>query len=84
MRNVGSGVARGVRVWLEDEAGRVVSSVAGGEALTIVPGDDAVGVSVLVSEAALPPPPASFAVLVSWSDAAGEHDREDAGVAAST
>jgi hypothetical protein len=84
VRNVGLGVARGVHVWLEDEAGHVVSSVAGGESLTLAPDQDGVPLSVTVSEAALPPPPVAFPVLVSWSDGAGEHEREHAGVTATT
>lgn len=84
LRNVGDGVARQVRVWLEDESGRVVSTVAGGDALTLVPGDDPVAVWVTVRESALPPPPVSFPVLVSFADAAGTHPREDTGVMAST
>jgi hypothetical protein len=83
VRNVGAGVAWTVRVWLENEAGRVISSVAGGGALTLASGEET-AVSVTVSEATLPPPPIAFPVLVSWTDAAGSHDRHDAGVSAST
>ena len=83
VRNVGVSVARTVRVWLENEAGRTVSTVAGGDALTLAPGDEAT-LSVTVSDAALPPPPVAFPVLVSWTDAAGSHDRHAAGVSAST
>lgn len=84
VRNVGSGVARGVRVWLEDEAGRVVSTVAGDAALTLAPDDDAVALGVTVFEATLPPPPIVFPVMISWSDGAGHHERHDTGVTAST
>jgi hypothetical protein len=84
VRNVGAGVAHGVRIWLEDEAGRLVSSRAGGEAFTLAPGDDPVEVLLSVAEAALPPPPVSFSVWTSWSDAAGHHERESAGVSVST
>jgi hypothetical protein len=83
IRNVGAGVARTVRVWLENEAGRAVSSVAGGEDLTLAPGDETI-LSVTVSEAALPPPPVTFPVLVSWDDPAGSHDRQHTGASAST
>ncbi len=84
VRNVGLGVARGVRVWLEDEAGRAVSSVAGGDASTVAPGDAPVRLLVHVSETALPPPPVSFSVWISWSDGAGRHEREPAGVTVTT
>jgi hypothetical protein len=83
VRNVGAGLASRVRVWLEDEAGRPVSTVAGGDALILAPGDETV-VSVIVSDAALPPPPVDFPVVVAWVDAVGKHDRHDAGVTAST
>lgn len=84
VRNVGSGVARGVRVWLENEAGRVVSTVAGDATLTIAPDDDPVVLGVTVSEATLPPPPIVFPVLISWSDEGGRHERHDTGVTVST
>jgi hypothetical protein len=84
VRNVGSGVARNVHVWLEDEAGRIVSSIAGGEGLTLVPNDDPVVLGVVVSDASLPPPPVTYSVFISWSDGAGEHERVDARVSVST
>jgi hypothetical protein len=83
VRNVGAAIATAVRVWLEDEAGRPISTVAGGDALVLAPGDETV-VSVVVSDAALPPPPVAFPVVLSWIDAAGAHDRHDTGVTAST
>jgi hypothetical protein len=84
VRNVGSGVARGVRVWLENEAGRVVSTVAGDAALTLAPDEDPVALGVTVSEDTLAPPPVVFGVLISWSDGEGHHERHDTGVTAST
>jgi hypothetical protein len=84
VRNVGSGVARSVRVWLEDESGRVVSGPTDREPLTLAPSDDPVDVSLTVSEAALPPPPVSFSVWIAWSDGAGAHERVPAGATVST
>jgi hypothetical protein len=83
VRNVGAAVAWAVRVWLVNEAGRGVSTAAGGDALTLAPGEE-VTLSVTVSDDALPPPPVAFPVLVSWTDSAGVHERRDAGVSAST
>jgi hypothetical protein len=84
VRNVGLGVARGVRVWLEDESGRAVSSRSAGNAVTIAPGEEPVRLSLTVAEASLPPPPVSFSVWIAWSDEAGRHEREHAGVTVST
>lgn len=84
VRNVGLGAARDVRVWLEDESGRAVSSRSGGNAVAIAPGEDPVPLMLTVAEASLPPPPVSFSVWVAWSDDAGHHERERAGVSVST
>jgi hypothetical protein len=84
VRNVGAGVARGVSVWLEDEAGHTVSTVAGDGTLTLSPGDEAVTLTVTVSEDSLPPPPVAFPLLVAWTDGEGHHDRHDSGATAST
>ena len=85
-RNVGSDVARDVSIWLEDESGRIVATTAdgSGSALTLAPGEDPVGVVLTVPDAALPPPPVSFSVWMSWSDRAGHHARSAAGVSVST
>ena len=90
-RNVGSDVARDVSIWLEDESGRIVATtttagggVGGGGALTLAPGEDQVAVVLTVPDAALPPPPVSFSVWMSWSDRAGHHARSAAGVSVST
>lgn len=84
VRNVGSAVARGVRVWLEDEAGRVVSTVAGETTSTLARDDEPVTLVLTVPEARLPPPPVTFAVLASWSDPAGHHEGVATGVTVST
>ena len=44
----------------------------------------AVGVSLVVSESGLPPPPVPFAVWIAWSDGAGDHERRPAGLTVST
>ena len=84
VRNVGSAVARDVSVWLEDEAGRVVSTPAGGTITALSPAQDPVRLELTVSDAALPPPPVSFGVRMSWTDVAGRHERIPSGTAVST
>jgi hypothetical protein len=83
-RNVGREVARDVHVWLEDESGRVVADTAGGTSTALAPGEDPVEIALTVPDAALPPPPVSFSVWMSWTDRAGRHDRVPAGVSVST
>ena len=84
VRNVGSAVARDVSVWLEDESGRVVSAPASGTIAAISPAQDPVRLELTVSDAALPPPPVSFGVRMSWTDVAGRHERIPSGTAVST
>ena len=84
VRNVGLGVASRVRVWLEDESGRAVGHASTTEALTLAPGDEFVALAVTVPESALPPPPVAFSVWIAWTDGAGTHDRQPAGMTVST
>ena len=84
VRNVGSAVARDVAVWLEDESGRVVSAPAGGTIVALSPAQAPVRLELAVSDAALPPPPVSFGVRISWSDLAGRHERVPSGTTVST
>ena len=84
VRNVGSAVARDVTVWLEDESGRVVSAPAGHTIAALSPAQDPVGLELTVSDAALPPPPVSFVVRMSWTDLAGRHERVASGTTVST
>jgi hypothetical protein len=83
LRNAGLGLAERVRVSLVNESGDVVATMprAG---TTLVPGDEPVGVSLVVSESGLPPPPVQFAVWISWSDGVGHHERRPAGLTVST
>lgn len=83
LRNAGHGLAERVRVSLVNESGDVVATMprAG---TTLVPGDEPVVVSLVVSESALPPPPVPFAVWIAWSDAIGDHERRPAGLSVST
>ena len=84
VRNVGSAVARDVTVWLEDESGRVASAPAGGTIAALSPAQDPVRLELTVSDAALPPPPVSFGVRMSWTDLAGRHERVASGITVST
>jgi hypothetical protein len=84
VRNVGSDVAHEVRIWLENESGRVVSTPTHGSAPALAAGEDPVEIALTVPEAALPPPPVSFSVWMSWSDRAGRHERSASGVSVST
>lgn len=84
VRNVGSAVARDVTVWLEDESGRVVSVPGGGTIAALSPGQNPVTLELTVSDAALPPPPVSFGVRMSWTDLAGRHERVASGTTVST
>jgi hypothetical protein len=79
LRNGGQGLAERVRVSLVNESGDVVATMprAG---TTLVPGDEPVGVSLVVPESGLPPPPVPFAVWIAWSDGAGDHERRPAGL----
>jgi hypothetical protein len=83
LRNAGQGLADRVRVSLVNESGDVVATMPrAGTAL--VPGDEPVLVSLVVSESGLPPPPVPFAVWIAWSDAVGNHERRPAGLTVST
>jgi hypothetical protein len=84
VRNVGGTVARDVAVWLEDESGKIVSGPAGGEIAALAPGDEPTRVVLTVSDGALPPPPVSFGIRMSWTDLAGRHERVAAGASVST
>jgi hypothetical protein len=84
VRNVGSDVARDVSIWLEDESGRIVSTPAVASTLTLAPGEDPVDIALTVPDAALPPPPVSFSVWMSWSDSAGHHGHSASGASVST
>jgi len=84
VRNVGSAVASDVAVWLEDESGRVVSAPAEGTIAALSPMQDPVMLELTVSDAALPPPPVSFGIRVSWTDLAGRHERIPSGTTVST
>ena len=83
LRNAGQGLAERVRVSLVNESGDVVATMprAG---TTLVPGDDAISVSLVVSESGLPPPPVPFAVWIAWADGSGDHERRPAGLTVST
>jgi hypothetical protein len=83
LRNAGQGLAERVRVSLVNESGDVVATMprAG---TTLVPGDEPVGISLVVPESGLPPPPVSFAVWIAWSDGVGDHERRPAGLTVST
>lgn len=83
VRNAGHGLAERVRVSLVSESGDTVATMprAG---TTLVPGSRPVAVSLVVPDAALPPPPVPFAVWIAWSDATGDHERRPAGLTVST
>jgi hypothetical protein len=83
LQNAGQGLAERVRVSLVNESGDVVATMprAG---TTLVPGDEPVGVSLVVAESGLPPPPVPFAVWIAWSDGVGDHERRPAGLTVST
>jgi DNA-binding transcriptional LysR family regulator len=83
LRNAGQGLAERVRVSLVNESGDVVATMARA-GTTLVPGDEAVTVSLIVPESGLPPPPVPFAVWIAWSDGAGDHERRPAGLTVST
>ncbi len=83
VRNAGHGLAKGVRVSLVNESGDTVATMprAG---TTLVPGDEPIAVTLVVSETGLPPPPVPFAVWIAWSDATGDHERRPTGLTVST
>jgi len=83
LRNAGPGLADRVRVSLVNECGDTVATMprAG---TPLLPGDEPIVVSLVVSENALPPPPVPFAVWIAWSDATGDHERRPAGLTVST
>ncbi len=83
LQNAGQGLAERVRVSLVNESGDTVATMprAG---TTLVPGDEPVVVSLVVSDSGLPPPPVPFAVWIAWSDATGDHEPRPAGLTVST
>lgn len=84
LRNVGLGVAHGVRVFLVNESGDVVAASSREHALTLAPDEAPAPISLTIPEASLPPPPVAFSVWISWSDELGEHDRRPAGLSVFT
>jgi hypothetical protein len=84
VRNVGSGVARAVRIWLVDEAGEIVASSSREGAPTLAPGEEPVRISLSIPEASLPPPPVAYSVWIAWADDLGEHDRRPSGLSVFT
>jgi hypothetical protein len=84
LRNVGLGVAQGVRVFLVNESGEIVAASSREHAPTLGRDDDPLRVSLTIADAALPPPPVAFSVWIAWSDELGEHERHPTGLSVFT
>jgi hypothetical protein len=75
VRNRSAALARKIGVWLVDDDGRTVSSVAGGDTVTLAPADQPIGLSVDVDRSDVPESELNLLRWrVAWTDEEGKHE----------